>query len=166
MKLFGNLIKTAILCAWFISCLVLMAFLAGHVGAAEPFELNEVHIHYRDFFPNGHDPLITQNGLPNRGLGKELNLRVNTDVLTYGYWNNLVHSMTDEDAATGANGQFRTVGWNFQLGLHATRWLDIEYEHYSQHLLDYDRRDQHFPVQDSIGIKLYLFRKHSPASIF
>ena len=53
-----------------------------------------------------------------------------------------------------------------KLGIRLGRGLDIEYEHHSQHLLDSTYPYQRFPVEDSIGVKLHLFRNSSHDTIF
>lgn len=117
--------------------------------APSPFRLTEVSVKYQQLLPGAVDPMITYGPVSQR-LDKELNLVVNSEVLKYGYWDNTVHSETDQS-------QFRKIGWELQLGVHATRFLDVFYEHYSQHLLDYSSKEA-FPRQDGVGIKLYLYR--------
>jgi hypothetical protein len=138
--------------------LVLLASVAA--SGDDLVELNEVSIDYKDYFAGGYDPLITGNGIGDRGLGKGIELNVNTDVLSVFFFNNRVHTMTDEITSGNGAGQFRTVGWQFQLGLRVSKMfpLDIYYEHHSQHLLD-TPGVQHFPVNDSVGLKLTLFSK-------
>ncbi len=120
--------------------------------AAEPLQLlslRETSVKYQQYFQGGVDPMIT--GEVGGQLDKELNLNVNTDVLKYGFWNNTVHSQTDQF-------QFRKIGWELQLGVRCGKYLDVYYEHYSQHFLDYAGKGA-FPRNDGVGIKLYLYRK-------
>lgn len=125
-------------------------------------ELNEASMSYIDFFPGGSDPLITQNGTPNRTLGKEVKLNLNVNLLKYMYLNNHVHGGTDEIIGSGGKGQFRTVGWEFQLGLHLSKYIDLFAHHHSQHLLDTTYQHGRFPVQDAVGIKIYFYRADKP----
>lgn len=129
-----------------------------NVSKADTLELQEIKLNYKSFFPGGSDPLITQNGL-NHNMDKELNLHLNMDFFDHFYWNNMIHSMTDKDEA--GSGQFRLVGWNFNLGLHLTDYVDFGYHHFSQHLLDY-AGPNHYPVQDAWEINVYIFRKKNP----
>lgn len=122
-------------------------------------EMNETSLEYRDFFPGGSDPLITQNGLDNRTLGKEVRLNLNVDVLKVFYFDNLVHGGTDEIIGSGGKGQFRVVGWNFELGFRLNQYINVYYHHHSQHILDSTYAHGHFPVQDAVGIKIYLYKK-------
>lgn len=132
--------------------------------AAELFTLDEVKITYREFFPGGQDPLITQNALlPDRALGKELNLGINTSILKVFYWNNIIHSTTDEYALNGKNGQFRVIGLEFTLGVDFSKIISaipitLGYYHYSQHILDSEHSLGHFPVRDGIELNLYIYR--------
>jgi len=119
--------------------------------------LREVSVDYKRFFPKGRDPLITGNGLLNRELGNEVNVHINSDFMSYFYWDNMVHSLTDRDATTHTGGQFRVVGWNFKLGMRVSRFINIQYEHFSKHTLDHSYAYDSFPVQDSVGVKLYLY---------
>lgn len=144
----------AALIGWTLFCAFSLARMA-EASEWHLLELQDVYANYKQFLPGGRDPLITENGLPGRLMDKELNLHVDMDVLKYGYWHNMVHSMTDEDV--NGHGQFRLVGWNFQLGVHLGSYLDVQYEHFSQHLLDASL-PYGFPVQDSIGIVLHLYR--------
>lgn len=129
-------------------------------------ELDEVKIQYKDFFPGGSDPLITQNGLPNRTLGKELNFILNSNVLDYGFFNNTVHSMTDEIINSGGRGQFRTVAWSFQFGVRLSTFLNVAYAHRSEHLLDTVYSQGHFPVNDALLFEIIFFSKQKRETLF
>jgi hypothetical protein len=146
--------------ALIVGVVTLAVLLCRMSDAAEwhVIDLDGVYVNYKQFMPGGRDPLVTENGLGHH-MDKELNLHFDSTILKYGYWNNMVHSMTDEDV--NGHGQFRVVGWNFQLGAHLCKYLDVQYEHYSQHLMD-AQLPYGFPVQDSVGIVLHLYR--SPAS--
>jgi hypothetical protein len=129
-------------------------------------ELKELTMGYRDFTPGGHRPTLNGNGLENRTLGKELQLFFNTDIGRYFFWNNRVHGGTDEVIGSGGKGQFRDVGWQFWLGVRPSKYLTLEYEHHSQHMLDYSMPGR-FPVEDSVGLKIHLYRDYTPsATIF
>lgn len=117
--------------------------------------LEQVYINYKQFTPGGTSYLITNNGIPDRSLDKGISIHFDTTFLSYLYWNNIIHAGTDKNSA--GSGQFRTVGWNFQLGVRLARWLDFQYEHHSQHILDHNGPN-HFPVEDSFGINVYLYR--------
>jgi len=156
MKLILRLIETLLICL--VATAVL--FLAASLGNAEDFkfvEVQEVTVNYKSYFPNGYEPLISDNGLPDRQLDKELTLRVNTNFLKYLYWNNYVHSWTDKTSTGG--GQFRLVGYQFDLGIQITSFVSLEYAHHSQHLLDHQLPNR-FPVNDSISLNLFLFSIH------
>lgn len=143
--------------------MAVLLYRAPKAEADTIFRVKEVNVTYRSFFPGGTDPLITQNpALPDRALGKELNLTVNTDFLKYLYWNNTVHSMTDIEASTGAAGQFRMVGLETSLGIDLMRlWkvlpVSVGYYHFSRHILDSPGGLGHFPVLDAAELKLQLY---------
>lgn len=156
----------------------LVAFLLLSSGAARagdsftgdvipsPFSVSELSITYRDFFPGGRDPLITSNSQANRSLGQELDVNMDFDLFKYGYWNNLIHTKTDKPnyPSVGPAGQFRDVGWEFELGLRATSWLSGGYHHHSQHVLD-GYLPTGYPVEDAWEIKLTFMTDHPKAGI-
>lgn len=153
------------LCFWSIVAVafaVLLFFEPYSDADNEIFELRQVEVTYRSFFGGGYDPLITQNPYqPNRALGKELNLQVNTDLGYLLYWNNTIHSMTDHEVGTNS-GQFRMVGLEIQLGVDIRKIVpevpvSIGYYHYSRHLLDTEWGLGHWPVEDGIELKLRLY---------
>lgn len=119
--------------------------------------LSEVSLDYRWFKPGGTDPLMSYNGLANKEPGGQVDLNVNMDVLDYLYFNNTVHSMIDRDIG-GQYGQFRLIGWHFQVGMHLSQYCDIYMDHFSQHLLDTTYALGHFPVTDGFGVKVYFLR--------
>lgn len=128
-------------------------------------EVSSIYVDYKSFFSDGVDPLLTQT-VPNRTLGKELNLVIETDVLQYFYWNSTIHSDTDKvvnsDGST-SGGQFREVGLEMSFGFDFRRlWIGVPitagYYHYSRHILDYEE-SYPFPREDAIQIKLYLYGK-------
>lgn len=148
--------------------LLLLIFLLSSPIQASEFrliDLDEVLIDYVNFFPKSYNPLINNNGLSNRELGKEFDLTISTTLIQYGYMRGLIHSLSDSFIDTHKDGQFREVGLNLELGIRIAPFLDIYYWHYSQHVLDI-QTPWHFPVEDGIGIHLYLYSKDRKESIF
>lgn len=149
--------------AW-VTLFAVLLYLGAPSEANGLLELQQVDITYRSFFPGGVDPLITENPyLPGRNMGKELNLAVNMDLLEYLYWNNTVHSMTDE--GNDGSSQFRMVGWEFGLGVDFRRFglglpFSVGYYHFSRHTLDI-ATPNHFPVCDSLELRIYLYERKS-----
>jgi hypothetical protein len=150
----------------YLICLLLLITPAALADEFKLIELDELRVDYIDFFPSGRDPLITHNGLTNRELGKLLNVEIKTTLLKYGYWRSLVNSMTDAYSDTHRDGQFRLVGLQMELGLRVAPFLDVYGWHHSQHLLDHPSTAiGGFPVQDGIGIRLYIFSKDRKDSL-
>jgi hypothetical protein len=121
-------------------------------AAIEPFKVDAVWLTGKQFMPNGFSPYMVDGPT----LNKELDLHFNAKVLKVGYFDNMVWSLVDQS-------QFRWVGWNYKLGVHTLPFLDVEYEHFSRHILDAkDPFQTHFsaryPVEDSINVNLYLLR--------
>lgn len=155
--------------AWKLGLLWLVLVVLGLIlynspiaEAGQVFDIKEVSVTYRSFFPGGTDPMITDNPYqPNKALDKELDLAVNMEVFQYFYWNNTIHSMTDK-GLDGSPGQFRMVGLETGLGIDfRSIWALIPasmgYYHYSRHELD-TSAPVHFPVLDAIELKLYLYQ--------
>lgn len=100
--------------------------------------------------------MIQDSGLFNRQADKYVGLSVDTAVMHYFFFNSLVHGTSDEPISGPGYGQFRTVGWQYQLGIYVTEFLTVQYEHHSQHMLDYSGGN-HFPVENSLGFTLKLY---------
>jgi hypothetical protein len=148
----------------------LLAIFASQVEAAEPepawrlFELKEVSVEYKDFFPGGYRPTLNGNGLDNRTLGKEVVLRLDVDLGRYFFFNHRVHGGSDEIIeGDSGRGQFRDVGWNFLIGARIASFLTVQYEHHSQHMLDHASPTR-FPVEDSLGFTLFFYRDRTPGA--
>lgn len=157
-----NRVLTALIKVLLLVIILLLFDKACMAGSI--FELNEVSLEYKAFSDGSFNPLIDNNGLTNKRLDKELNLYVNTTLFKYGFINNKIHSYTDRDE-NGNPGQFRLVSWNYSLGVHITYFLDLSYEHKSEHLLD-STFPYHFPLENSINIKIYLYKDKPFNSIF
>lgn len=125
-------------------------------------EIDEVSIQTIFFKDGGHDPLITDNGLPNRGLDKAFNLNLNINLSSFLYFDNQIVSRTD--SVNSSFGQFRMVGWNYRAGIRPFDFLEIGIWHFSKHVLDHSL-PYHFPVEDGIEIKLILIGNGSRQSL-
>lgn len=128
---------------WYLLALVLIGLHSASAGTI--FDLDEVSVKYRRFHPSARHPLFHAS-TPKEGL----DLNVNTTVLNYIFWDNTVHSYTNSS-------QYYLVSWELRLGARLTQWLDLFYEHHSQHILDQTYPHMKFPVEDSWGIKLYIY---------
>lgn len=142
----------------------MLLYYSDDTVAFDLFQVREMNVIYRKFDSGGTDPLITQNpNVPNRALNEEIDLQVNTDLLKYFYWDNTIHSMTDQ-TLQGGQGQFRMIGLEWGLGVDLSRvWkalpVSIGHYHYSQHILDGTWGYGHFPVVDALEIKLQLYKR-------
>jgi hypothetical protein len=121
-------------------------------------ELKELYVNYFRFYEGGQYPLITNNGLPNKEMDRQLDLHIKTDILHYFYWDSRIHSMTDRDMDTN-KGQFRLVGLETRFGIRLSSTIEFGYYHFSQHTLDH-QTPYHYPVQDALELKIYLYRNH------
>lgn len=115
------------------------------------FKLEEVAIDYEKFLYPGYDSLIYPETPAER-----YSFNINTRVLDYMFWNNQLHTTTTDS-------QHRGVGWNFEFGVRLSSYIDVGYHHHSQHLLDTTPTTMpHFATEDTLHIKLYLYREHEP----
>jgi len=147
-----------------VSFLALALLLISQAEAWEALSPREVSLDYTHFGHKGRDPLVTNNGIPHRELGQAVGLRLGIDVLGPLYWRNWVHGRTDRQTF-GQASQFRSVGWQFELGVHVTRHLDVFYHHHSQHVLDTTYLPG-FPVEDGMGIRLNIIKQGKDARVF
>lgn len=144
-----------------------VAFLLIVPAKADWIALQAVDVQATKFFPGGVDPLVTQNGLPNRGLGTNISLNLNTTVLQYIYWDSVVHGTTDSYLSTNSEGQFRSIGLQMRLGLQLTDNVQIGYVHHSQHVLDTNNALGPFPREDGVQLNIRVFSsKTSREGIF
>ena len=76
------------------------------------------------------------------------------------YWDNDVHVEAVRSTA-------KTVGWEFEKGLHVNQYIDIYWHHHSRHVMDDEQPKMYnpktdslvqpfFPVEDSLGIRINL----------
>ncbi len=147
--------------SWFAVVMTALVVLAAsnkcaHGRDFKLLELRETSLNYKYFVHPGRDPLFI-----NEHHKEELNLHLNLDVFKYLFINNMVHSKTSPS-------QYRVVGLNSKIGVHVTKHVDIQYEHFSKHLLDKKHEYMNkFPVEDSIGINLIFYTNDLPKnSIF
>jgi hypothetical protein len=111
-------------------------------------QLDELSINLKHYYPYSRDPFFYGSDQMKDGL----ELHMNTDMLhDYVYWDNTIHSDTNYS-------QFHTVGWHFYLGTHVTTFLDFQYEHHSQHVLDGELPYMKYPCADSYGIVINIYR--------
>lgn len=137
---------------------LLMLSLVTEARSGDMFETREVFMTVKNYTPNSHSPFMTDGSTLNKGL----NLTIQTDFLKYLYSKNVVWSLADQH-------QFRWIGWNYNLGARILPFLEVEYEHFSKHILDkeYPYKNQgRFPVEDSVNVNFYFYRRDKGASIF
>ena len=118
-------------------------------------QLKEVRVQYKRFVDPGRDALLYPE-VHKEGLG----VAIDTDVMRYLFWKSEVGALTTD-------AQYRAVWLEMTLGLRITQWLEVQAHHKSEHLLDRDHAFMdRFPVQDSVGFTLYLYRAQPGRSIF
>lgn len=161
MRLFGGL--AALLCLTISSrrflALGLLSILplGSKVFATEYrlLDVDRLDFEYSRLQPGNRDPLAPQyTGLWRERAGLQWDLRL----LEYGYWRNHLHTETVQPG-----GEVKTVGWEWETGIEAGKYLDVFYHHHSRHLMDekvnrqFDTTNQ-FPVENSIGVRVHLLR--------
>ena len=140
----------------FIITLVLL-FFSTKVFASDidGFKLDEASINYKRFIGETRNPLFLHSKQK-----EEINVNLNTTLLNVFFFNNKIHSMTDEN-------QYKIIGLNLFLGVRLFESLDFQVEHFSKHLLDERYAPQDFPVENSVGFVWYLHRDQGKkASMF
>jgi len=148
----------------------LFLFVNSCNAQAGSIELQSVTLNYINYFKDGVDPLLSQNGLPNKSPGQHLSLGINTNLFSYIYWDSLVHSGTDrnlnEDGST-TPGQFRVVGLIMRLGISLTDQIQIGLFHHSQHLLDTTYAHGPWPRVDGLELRINLYQsRYSRPALF
>ena len=134
---------------------LLAAILAASSSQAFAYNLGIFSIDYFDMryekFADARDPYAPQ--YDNNWL-----YRVATDFnISAGplYWSNDVHMETIETQTP------KTVGWQYELGLHLLDNIDVYREHHSRHIMDEYSPDQaigenDLPVEDVYGIRFKI----------
>lgn len=118
-------------------------------GCASAVSLRNADIVGKDFTPGGRDLIL----LPNDEPHQQVELKVNTDLFKYGYWDNRVWGLTNQS-------KFSATGWNYHLGLRLSKLFDVEYEHHSQHRLDAPfPPNVGFPVEDSFNVIFHVYSR-------
>lgn len=140
--------------------------IGGHVYAGEwhLLELQEMNMEASRFGTN-RDPL-TPSYSDDAYYGR-VAANFNLRLLDVFYWNNYVHT-------EGTTSQVRTVGWQWDLGLHVSKQIDFFYQHHSRHVMDAedpvyytdrDTREQiRYPMENSYGIRLRFYVNPNPSS--
>lgn len=108
-------------------------------------QVDELSLQYKKFNQSARHPLFY-----NSQMKEGIDLNMNTD-LAFGliFWDNKIHTTTN-------SAQYYLIGWQFKFGTHITEFLDVQYEHHSQHLLDDNYPYMSFPVEDSLGFTLRI----------
>lgn len=68
------------------------------------------------------------------------------------YWNNYTHFETLKSQTP------KSVGWQYEIGLRLTGFMDVYREHHSRHIFEepspYNRAGNSFPVEDVYGVRV------------
>lgn len=142
-----------------IFILLLFFFMSSTPGFAKTFklvELDEVSVDAFDIQAK-RDPYFPN--MQSKDWGQGANFHIKNHFFKHMFWNNRLH-------LSGSQTQIRHVGWEFNTGFHIIPDVaDIFYYHHSQHVTEearddiFDNSKRQFPVEDLIGIKVYLFKK-------
>jgi hypothetical protein len=80
----------------------------------------------------------------------------NIDLLKYQdfdfYWRNRVHGESTDQ-------QFREVGWQFETGLELRNYVQLYYQHHSQHILDAEGQYGKYPLENYVGVRMTLYKR-------
>lgn len=111
---------------------------------ADPLQVKAVDVEYRRFLAPGQDAVIYP-----REHQSELNFRIDVQLYKLIYFDSKIVSESDA-------GQFRMVGLHLNYGVHLSRYLDVEYMHKSEHILDAPSIMPGYPLYDAIGAVIHL----------
>lgn len=131
--------------------LALLALFLCSIGQANDLsewhlvEMDKTYIDYMHF-TYAAEPFFQPYYTPTTRLDLHVDLKLLDDAM---FFNNMVHTETDQT-------QFRSVGWNYRLGVHLGDSVDLYFEHYSIHLLD--AIPQFDYKYDAIGVRIYLYK--------
>lgn len=129
----------------------------GYGRSLKLVELDEVSVEAYDIISK-RDHYFP--GMKHKDWGAGANFIIKNHFAEYLYWNNRFHLSSNQT-------QIKHVGWEFTFGLHLIPdALDVFYFHHSEHTAEEEpievfegKRYRQFPVQDFIGLKLYIFKK-------
>lgn len=157
MNLVNNLVKSFLITfLGTIVCLAISQF--ANASDFKVMELQELSIDYKNFSmlnANNYNSLL----YPEKAK-ESLNVNINTNFLNYAYWDSTIESMTTDK-------QYRSIGLETRVGVRIHSYVDLGLYHHSEHLIDRPHDFMsHFPVVDAIELKLYLFRKQKPDTLF
>jgi hypothetical protein len=121
--------------------------------------VDSIDLRYQKFKEGRRDPYAP-------GWDSEWDYRAglewNLQLLRWGFWENDVHTEALE------SGIVKTVGWHWRLGIRLPFMRsEIFHEHHSRHVMDEGPRERdggripanRFPVEDSIGLRMNLYRR-------
>ena len=116
-------------------------------------ELNELKLGYKDYI-YARDPMFYFSNPK-----EQINITTNSSIGRFFFLDTLVHGTSDA-------AQYRRIGLQLQFGLKVIQCLDISYIHHSQHMLESVYPYQKYPVEDSVGVTIYLYRKEKRDTVF
>ena len=90
-------------------------------------------------------------------LSHKTDVTFNVDLLC-AYQNDFCFFFNNKVEGQASSAAYKYVSWDFQLGL-ATPYIDLYYDHKSEHVLEEDRPAKAFPVQDAIMFRLKFVAK-------
>lgn len=90
-------------------------------------------------------------------LSHKTDVMFNVDLLC-AYQNDFCFFFNSKVEGQASQAAYKYVSWDFQTGL-ATPYIDLYYDHKSEHVLEEDRPAKAFPIQDAIMIRLKFVAK-------
>jgi hypothetical protein len=116
-------------------------------------ELSELSINYHNYVHPGRSLILNPEPMK-----EALNVFIKTDLFKYGFMDTKIMSLTTPS-------QYRTIALDLTLGIRIGTHFEVFYNHMSQHLLDRPHSTYDwFPVNDSIGINIFLYRRDKPSN--
>lgn len=141
-----------------IAVALFLIWLFGLIGGtnackAEPLQLDKFSVTFARL--QQRDPMLPEIGMYDFQM--QLATEFDLSIFKHVYWKNKIHGET-------AYSKFMGIGWEYDLGIHAGKYVDIFWQHHSRHSLDvsqpyYYSRETfrlsriQYPMRDAFGIR-------------
>lgn len=125
-----------------------------NAGEFKILDLNELSLDFK-FYQSGSRNLLIYPDVPKEGM----NIDIKIDVLKFMYLDSQILTLT-------SGNQFKGAGLETRFGMRVTPWLETGIWHRSAHVLDGTHSFMPYPTEDSLQVKIYLFRKQQRESMF
>ena len=161
--------KYDVLGAWLLG-IVLGIGIGASMARGDALEINgphsELHLLSLDRFAMEHYHLINYRDPYYAAYGDEGSNKGETwhqgaavlfdiDLVKYREWGLY---MTNRVHGESTDKQFRSTGWQYEVGARWTDYVDVYWGHHSRHVLD-DKGNGAFPLENIVGIRATFYKR-------